>query len=100
MNGEPRPAALLSARGELAARYEQLRRHMLGGAGRGTGLILFLRQGMRAWMEACDRSAPAAWAAIGTGSDDVLLPPLARLEVTLILAGMALRNRFATQGAL
>lgn len=97
MTGDPH--SLSSANGDLAARYEQLRAHVLGGSGRGTGLILFLHQGMRAWMEACYHPAPAALASIHTNSDVALLPPRARADMAFVLAAMVLSNRLeSSQG--
>lgn len=98
MTGDPH--SLSSANGDLAARYEQLRAHVLGGSGRGTGLILFLRQGMRAWMEACDHPAPAALASIHADSDAAPLPPQARADMAFVLAAMVLNNRLESSPGL
>ena len=51
-----------SAAGEdWAARYEQLRKDVLSqAAGGGFGLIVFLRQGMTAWMRACAARHPGS----------------------------------------
>lgn len=47
----------------MIAGYEELRRQVLTGCGNGPGMTLFLRHGMRSWMEAwasCHWSAAVA----------------------------------------
>jgi hypothetical protein len=77
----------------LVARYEELRSQVLGGSGRELGLVLLLRQGMRAWVEAwsnCTLTMPAERHHEG-GLDEVVPIPL-RAEIAIVLAGMALSN--------
>jgi len=80
---------------DLAARYEQLRSDALScSAGRGQGLVLFLRQGMLAWMRAwsgCSvspepRSSPPP-------RTDSILPPDVRGQMTTVLAAMILERQ-------
>lgn len=88
-------APIMAARDTLIARYEELRSQVLQGVGRGMGLVLFLREGMRAWLESwSDCTLPVADHS-GTRTRDVELMPLdLRGEMARILAGMAmLRNR-------
>lgn len=87
-----------SAAGEdWTARYEQLRKDVLSQAtGSGFGLIVFLRQGMIAWMRACSCAltpvpAPAAksgqlWNAVSSLPGDV------RSQAAAILAGILLHH--------
>ena len=70
-----------------------MRGHVLGGFGRGAGLFVFLRQGMRAWMEAVAGSPPAELAANRISSGAAALPPQARADVVLVVAAMILSNR-------
>jgi len=47
----------------FVARYEELRSQVMGGLGNGMGLALFVRQGMRSWIEAwryCTLGTPPA----------------------------------------
>lgn len=81
-----------SAGKDLAGRYEQMRGHVLGGSGRDAGLSVFLRQGMRAWMEAGAGSPPAELAADPIRSGAAALPPQARADVVLVMAAMILSN--------
>jgi hypothetical protein len=89
----PQPAA-----GEdWAVRYEQLRNDVLSrAAGGGFGLILFLRQGMAAWMRASScavtpvpplaRKSAQPWNAISS------LPCDVRSQAAVILAGILLSH--------
>ena len=85
----------LSPAGDMVERYEDLRRQVLSqkGVGHGgRGLVLFLRQGMKAWMEAW-LGYPIAGpmkAPIESDSTGSMVPWDLRGEVAAILAGMAL----------
>jgi hypothetical protein len=84
-------AALLEKDGWLAA-YEELRRQLLNGQ-RGSGLALFMRRGMREWMNACSLClAPSPTKEFTAAPDQAVLPQSARTEVVLILAGMLLHG--------
>lgn len=78
----------------IVSRYEELRRQALGAAdeaGRGSGLALFVRQGMKSWMQAwsqCGIGGPAT-SPTRTGPEEVSAMQLNR-EVVMILASMAL----------
>jgi len=78
----------------LAARYEELRRQVRDGAGTATGLFLFLRHGMRAWMQ-----TPLSSAASCREPDeketgrDANAAPRSRAGLVLVLAAMALSRR-------
>ena len=80
---------------DWVARYEHLRRDVLSQAtGGGFGLIILLRQGMIAWMQACaDIPVPAParesvqhWDAISRLPGDV------RSQAAVILAGILLHH--------
>lgn len=76
----------------LAERYEDLRRQAQGEFGNRAGMVVFLRQGMTAWMVAWSKwatSEPIETAADRVESADTL-PLTLRGEITLVLAGMAL----------
>ena len=76
----------------LAERYEDLRRQAQGEFGNRAGMVVFLRQGMTAWMVAWSKwatSEPIETAADRVESADTL-PLTLRSEITLVLAGMAL----------
>jgi hypothetical protein len=45
---------------KLTAAYEDLRRSMMGEPSQTWGLVVFIRQGMRAWMDAYGQSHAAA----------------------------------------
>ena len=81
--------------GDMVERYEDLRRQVLSQKGvshGGRGLVLFLRQGMKAWMDAwlgCLIAGPAK-APIESDSIRSVVPWDLRGEVAAILAGMAL----------
>lgn len=79
--------------------YEDLRAQALTG-GRGPGLALFLRHGMREWIEICC-SCPPVMAAIQHTPAAVIpnyVPPETRSEIVSILAGLFLQKRWeATQ---
>jgi len=84
-------AAPLEKDGLIAA-YEELRRQILNGQ-RGPGLALFMRRGMREWMNACSLClAPSPTREFTAAPDQAVLPQGARTEVVLILAGMLLHG--------
>lgn len=87
----PQPAA----REDWVARYEQLRKDVLSQATGGVfGLIVFLRQGMMAWMRACAVplvSAPAG-ASVRPVSTVNSLPGDVRSQAAVILAGILLHH--------
>lgn len=74
-------------------RYEELRSQALGGESKGRGLTLFLRQGMKAWLQSsyngqvsadCGESPRESQPEVGG--------PSWRLEIVFLLAGMALET--------
>jgi hypothetical protein len=72
--------------------YEEPRRQILNGQ-RGPGLVIFMRRGMREWMNAwspCVAPSPAKERT--AAPDEAILPQGARTEVVLILAGMLLHG--------
>jgi len=82
---------------DWVARYEQLRTDVLSqAAGSGFGLIVFLRQGMTAWMRACACAltpVPAPSAKSGQPLNAVSsLPDDVRSQAALILAGILLHH--------
>jgi len=84
-------AAPLEKDGLIAA-YEELRRQLLNGQ-RGPGLALFMRRGMREWMNAGSLCvAPSPTKEFTAAPDEAVLPPGARTEIVLILAGMLLHG--------
>jgi hypothetical protein len=81
-------------RRDLAARYEQLRHDIIGGSygGEGLGRALFLRRGMKAWMQAwsecaCDLAPPTP--PLQSGVDESI-PVNMRSQITTLLVGMIL----------
>ncbi len=84
----PQPAA-----GEdWAVRYEQLRNDVLGhAAGGGFGLILFLRQGLTAWMRASS-GAVTAGKSVQPWNAMISLPCDVRSQAAVILAGILLSH--------
>jgi hypothetical protein len=92
----PQPPVIAAAAEALTRRYEELRQQVLGRRGwdRGLGLALFLRQGMRCWLESwarCLAPAPAQEGPTATLVDPV--PTALQGEIATILAGMALSYR-------
>ena len=81
--------------GNMVGHYEDLRRQVLSqtGVGRGgRGLVLFLRQGMKAWMDAwlgCVTAGPTK-VSLQSNSIGFVVGWDLRGEVAAILAGMAL----------
>jgi hypothetical protein len=76
----------------LIDRYEDLRRQAKGEWGDRAGMVVFLRQGMRAWMTAWPKWTTSEVTEPSAVRGDLgnLLPPKVRDEITLVLAGMAL----------
>jgi hypothetical protein len=80
---------------DWAARYEQLRKGVLSQAtGGGVGLIVFLRQGMIAWMRACACAvapvpAPKFAQLLNPANS---LPGDVRSQAAVILAGILLHH--------
>ena len=82
---------------DWAVRYEQLRNDVLSHAGGGGfGLILFLRQGLAAWMQASscvDIPVPQpAKKSVQPGNAMSSLPCDVRSQAALILAGILLSH--------
>ena len=92
------PASIPVFNGDVVDRYEELRGQVLNPVGRGSGgqgLTLFLRQGMKAWMDAwlrCRIAGPTK-APIKSSLVEGIVPWDQRAEVVAILAGMALSIR-------
>lgn len=79
----------------LRSCYEDLRAQVLAG-GRGPGLALFLRHGMREWFEVCS-SCTAVVATIEhpeVTTDSPCVPPEMRSEIVSLLAGLFLQKRW------
>ncbi len=79
------------------ARYEDLRRHVLGedvGSPGSLGVALFIHKGMSAWMWAWSECAwPSEGVAMKEPKTHEPVPRHLQPEVVMILAGMAL-NRY------
>ena len=91
----PSAQSLSAPAGDLLERYEDLRRQVLSqkGVGHGgQGLVLFLRQGMKAWLDAwsCCFIARPTRAPMESNAMGSVVPWNLRDEVAAILAGMAL----------
>ena len=82
------------AREDLISYYEELRLQALGqtGVSRGLGLALFLRQGMRCWVESWSKCAPTPRPTQEVSSGHSI-PRELQGEITNILAGMVLNSR-------
>ena len=92
MSLRPAPAAESLGKDGLIAAYEELRRQLLNGQ-RGAGLALFMRRGMREWMNACSLCVgPSPTKEFIAAPDEAVLPQGARTEIVLILAGMLLHG--------
>ena len=88
------PAFPRSLSDRLIDRYEELRRQAKGEWGNRAGMVVLLRQGMRAWMTAWPKwttgeATEPSPMRVDSGN---LLPLKVRDEITLVLAGMALRG--------
>lgn len=93
MNNIHTSPVLTPTANHLVARYEELRSQAMGASGRGLGLALLLRQGMRAWLEAwsnCTLTMPAE-RHLERGVDEVI-PVQLRAEIAIVLAGMAMSS--------
>ena len=75
--------------------YEDLRAQALTG-GRGPGLAIFRRHGMREWIEICCSCAPVMAALQHTPAVVIpeYVPPETRSEIVSILAGLFLQKRW------
>jgi len=79
----------------LISRYEDLRQQALGlpcEIPRGQGLVLLMRSGMRAWMQAWAQCAVVAVPPKKQLGEDASFPIAMHREVTMILAGMVLHG--------
>ena len=93
MNG-PQSASVHGGDPALVSCYEGLRRHALGARdvqGRGLGLALLVREGMKSWMQAWAQYVKRgpAMSATKAGFEEVS-PIQSSREVVMILASMAL----------
>jgi hypothetical protein len=78
---------------DWVARYEQLRKDVLAqGTGGNLGLIVFLRQGMAAWMQACAVTPVPPSKSIQPLNPVNPLPGDVRLQVAVVLAGILLHH--------
>jgi hypothetical protein len=76
----------------LVTGYEELRGQVLSGQ-RGPGLVLFMRRGMREWLNACSLCTAPRSTNVPIQAEGVpTLPQDLRPEVVLILAGMVLQS--------
>lgn len=75
--------------------YEHLRTQVLSGNG-GPGLAIFLRHGMREWIEVCCSCTPviAAIEQAAAAVNPEYMPPETRSEIVSILAGLFLQKRW------
>jgi hypothetical protein len=77
---------------DLVARYEEMRSQVLEGSGRGLGLALLLRHGMKAWIGAWSECRSQSVSKPEEASRRIcLVPAELRSEAVTILAGFALR---------
>jgi hypothetical protein len=74
--------------------YEQLRSDALScrGMSSGFGLVVLLREGITAWMQACSRAVTPPTPVLAQPNPTDPLPWNMRTEAVLILAGMLLGN--------
>ena len=88
-------AALASSAKALTDRYEELRRYVMekSAVRRGFGVVLFLREGMAAWMHMCAEAAsiPRPLLRSDTSVSPALLGDI-RAEAAGILVTMALQG--------
>ena len=75
--------------------YEHLRTQVLNG-NRGPGLAIFLRHGMREWIEVCCSYTPviAAIERAAAAANPEYMPPETRSEIVSILAGLFVQKRW------
>jgi len=78
----------------LRSAYENLRAQVLASR-RAPGLVLFLRQGMREWLDVCGSTTVvvATIEPLERTAKAQLVPPEMRSEIVLILAGLFLQKR-------
>ncbi len=86
----------MQASEELLARYEELRRQALQPAGamrRGEGLALFMRRGMKEWLQAWSRCmvSDAKRDKEQTNREEMICADV-RTDVVMIMAGMVLHG--------
>jgi hypothetical protein len=80
----------------LISRYEDLRQQALGlpcEIPRGQGLVLLMRSGMRAWMQAWAQCAATVVRRQPPPGEAEIIPFTLHQEATLILASMLLHRR-------
>lgn len=96
MSGDPQPAGNSNA---LQSSYEEIRSEALRHAGgHGSGLALFVRRGMAAWLTACAPLVRPLEAPRRKPLAENRVPTDVRTEVAMVLAEMALTATHA-QGA-
>jgi len=78
----------------LQTAYENLRAQVLAGR-RAPGLVLFLRQGMREWLDVCGSTTVvvATIEPLERTTKAQIVPPDMRSEIVLILADLFLQKR-------
>ena len=76
----------------LVLGYEDLRRQALGGVGTGRGLVLFLRQGMRSWIEAWPRTWHVPVDPSREHAPASTMPGAVRADVVRLLASLVLHQ--------
>ena len=81
----------------LRTAYENLRAQVLAGH-RGPGLVRFLRQGMREWLEVCGTTVVATIEPVERTTSAQIVAPDMRSEIVLILAGLFLQKRGEVHG--
>lgn len=91
---EPARGLIVVGREDLVSHYEELRLQALGqmDMARGLGLALFLRQGMRPWIESWSKCPPPP-RPMQEASTGHSIPRELQDEITNILAGMVLSSR-------
>jgi hypothetical protein len=78
----------------LIARYEELRRQVLGRCGtHGHGLALLMRRGVSAWMQAWSQCVASPPAPTQAPDDPEICPVQLHSEVATLLANMVLFAR-------
>lgn len=87
------PVSPLPIADRLILGYEDLRRQVLGGVGAGRGCALFLRQGMRSWIEAWQDTWRTPPDAPRERDREPMMPAQVRADVVLLLASMVLHHQ-------